>query len=140
MQPDDPVYAIVAHPNGKQLFCSTKSLVIKVFNLENGRVERTFKVHARVIGFSYSRVYHTQAHRLPVLCMAIDSTGTLLATGSSDSVVKVWDIDKGYQTHNLTGHTGVVLAVAFHPSAGHLQLFSASEDHTARVWDLNTSA
>ena len=71
--------------------------------------------------------------------MAVDSTGTLVATGSADNTVKVWDIEQGHQTHNLTGHSGIVLAVAFHPNAGRLQLFSASEDHSVRAWDLNTS-
>lgn len=71
--------------------------------------------------------------------MAIDSSGTLVATGSSDNTVKVWDIAQGHLTHNLTGHTGVVLCVAFHPDTGRLQLFSGSEDQTVRAWDLNTS-
>lgn len=73
------------------------------------------------------------------MSMAIDFTGTLVATGSSDNTVKVWDIEQGHLTHNLTGHTGVVLCVAFHPNPGRLQLFSGSEDQTVRAWDLNTS-
>lgn len=51
----------------------------------------------------------------------------------------MWDVEKGFCTHNFTGHGGVVTAVAFHPDPHRLQLFSASEDGVVRVWDLNTS-
>ena len=45
-----------------------------------------------------------QGHRAPVADMAVDSTGTLLATASADRSARVWDIDGGYCTHNFTGH------------------------------------
>ncbi|CAN0277644.1 unnamed protein product, partial [Hapterophycus canaliculatus] len=48
-------------------------------------------------------------------CSRSRSTGTLVATGSSDSTVKVWDVERGYCTHNFRGHKGVVSVVAFHP-------------------------
>ena len=47
-------------------------------------------------------------HVGPISTMDFDCTSTLLATGSSDSTIKVWDIEKQYCTHNLKGHTGVV--------------------------------
>jgi len=71
--------------------------------------------------------------------MVFDSTSTLLATGSSDSTVKVWDIIKQYYTHNFKGSQGVVSLVSFHPNAEVLQLFSASDDCKIRVWDLKRS-
>jgi WD40 repeat protein len=40
--------------------------------------------------------------------MDFDVSSTLLATGSSDMTIKLWDIDKQYCTHNLKGHTGVI--------------------------------
>ena len=40
--------------------------------------------------------------------MTVDKTSTLLATGSSDMTIKVWDIDRKYYTHNLKGHKGVI--------------------------------
>ena len=43
--------------------------------------------------------------------MAVDKTSTLLATGSSDMTIKVWDVDRKYWTHNLKGHKGVVTYV-----------------------------
>jgi U3 small nucleolar RNA-associated protein 13 len=40
--------------------------------------------------------------------MNFDMTSTLLATGSADTTVKLWDIERQYCTHNLKGHQGVI--------------------------------
>lgn len=52
-------------------------------------------------------------HTSPVVTLAVDSTGTLVATGGADGVVKVWDIHAGYFTHTFHGHGGVVSALRF---------------------------
>jgi len=70
--------------------------------------------------------------------MDFDASSTLLATGSSDSTVRVWDIVKGFCTHNFRGSHGVISIVRFHPYK--LQLFSSAADCKLRLWDLGTSA
>ena len=52
-------------------------------------------------------------HTTPVITCAIDKTGTLLATGGADGVVKIWDIRGGYATHTFRGHNGVISALHF---------------------------
>lgn len=52
-------------------------------------------------------------HAAPVVVSAVDATGTLLATGGADGVVKVWDIRGGYTTHTFHGHSGVISALHF---------------------------
>jgi U3 small nucleolar RNA-associated protein 13 len=52
-------------------------------------------------------------HQAPVVVTAVDSTGTLLATGGADSVIKVWDIRGGYITHTFHGHSGLISALHF---------------------------
>lgn len=52
-------------------------------------------------------------HTTPVITAAVDSTGTLLATGGADGVIKVWDIRGGYVTHTFRGHAGVISALHF---------------------------
>jgi U3 small nucleolar RNA-associated protein 13 len=52
-------------------------------------------------------------HTSPVVTLAVDRTGTLVATGGADGVVKVWDIRGGYTTHTFHGHGGVVSALHF---------------------------
>ncbi|KAL4239924.1 Transducin (beta)-like 3 [Mactra antiquata] len=71
--------------------------------------------------------------------MTFDPTSTLLATGSADSTVKVWDIEKQYCTHNLKGHQGIISTVGFHPDISRLLLYTAGEDYRLRVWNLLNS-
>lgn len=52
-------------------------------------------------------------HTAPVVTTAVDSTGTLLATGAADGAIKVWDIRGGYATHTFHGHGGVISALCF---------------------------
>lgn len=59
-----------------------------------------------------------KAHTTPVITAAIDRTGTLLATGGADGVVKVWDIRGGYVTHTFRGHAGVISALSFFEATG----------------------
>ena len=52
-------------------------------------------------------------HTSPVVTSTIDRTGTLLATGGADGIVKVWDIRGGFATHTFHGHSGVISALKF---------------------------
>ena len=90
-------------------------------------------------------------HRTAVTSMAYDPSGTLVATAGSERVVKVWDVPRGYCTHNLkmsasTGKkkrsslasAGSVSLVQFHPSK--LELYACTDDDNAlRTYDLMTS-
>lgn len=55
-----------------------------------------------------------KAHTSPVIVADTDPTGTLLATGGADGLVKVWDIKGGFVTHNFRGHGGVISALKFY--------------------------
>jgi WD40 repeat protein len=81
-----------------------------------------------------------KSHTGPVTAVAA-FTGpdgrTLLATGSYDRTVRVWDPTTGHQVGTpLTGHTALVSAVAaFTGPDGRTLLATGSSDKTVRVWD-----
>ena len=77
-----------------------------------------------------------RAHDAPIASMAIDSTGTLLITGSGDHTAKVWDIEKGYCTHNFRHSFGVVHLVTFTKTTKPLYAITCCDDQVIRVWDL----
>jgi U3 small nucleolar RNA-associated protein 13 len=52
-------------------------------------------------------------HSSPVVTSSTDSTGTLLATGSADGTIKVWDIRGGFVTHTFHGNGGIISALLF---------------------------
>lgn len=51
-------------------------------------------------------------HITPVVTIEVDNTSTLVATGSADGVIKVWDIRGAYLTHTFR-HNGVISALHF---------------------------
>lgn len=88
----------------------------------------------------------SRAHDAPVYVCKVDPTSTYLASGATDGTVKVWDIVRGFPTHVLRGHGGVVSAIAWsYPraqdfEARKMRLFTASVDTRIRVWDLTKGA
>jgi WD40 repeat protein len=60
-----------------------------------------------------------------------------LASGSSDKMVKLWDMATGQERATLRGHTNSVEYVAFSPDGK--TLASGSWDKTVRLWDMATS-
>ena len=72
-----------------------------------------------------------EGHTGVVLGVAFSPGGTLLASGSDDNMVRVWDPAAGV-LRILAGHSSGVNAVTFSP-AGAL-LASVSNDITVRLW------
>jgi WD domain, G-beta repeat len=75
-----------------------------------------------------------------VAAVSLPDGRTLLATGSGDATVRLWDPTTGTPVGEpLTGHTGPVLAVAAVPLPdGRTLLATASSDRTVRLWDPTT--
>jgi WD40 repeat protein len=78
-----------------------------------------------------------EGHTDLVRAVTFSPDGTLLATASEDSTVRLWNVATG-EPHGapLTGHTDWVTGVAFSPN-GKL-LATASTDLTARLWNVAT--
>lgn len=51
------------------------------------------------------------AHKTSIYSMAISAPGNLLATGSPDKVVRLWDPRTGKMTSKLVGHTDNVKSI-----------------------------
>lgn len=68
--------------------------------------------------------------------VAFSRDGRLLASGSHDFTVKVWDVATGELAQTLDGHRSSVFGVAFSPDSAYLA--SASDDGFVRVWRTET--
>ena len=65
-----------------------------------------------------------------------DGKSTLLASGSDDETVRLWNARTGQVLKRLIGHGGDVNSVAFSPDGQ--TLASGSRDDTVRLWDTKT--
>src|SRR4051794_3232059 len=63
-----------------------------------------------------------------VICVACSPDGKMLASGSQDHTIKLWDVASGKERATLKGHREPVSSVAYSPDGK--TLASGSEDGT----------
>lgn len=75
-----------------------------------------------------------KGHKESVYALAMNESGTLLVSGGTEKVVRVWDPRSGSKTMKLRGHTDNIRALLL-DSTGRFCL-SGSSDSMIRLWDL----
>jgi WD40 repeat protein len=93
---------------------------------ENVKVNEHGRMSNRVDTFS---------HASTIYRMAFSPDSRKLATGSSDTTAKLWDVETGRLEATLK-HDGRVVALAF--SRDSRTLATGSDDTTAKLWDVNS--
>ena len=83
------------------------------------------------------RISESDQQDLGVTSVAISPDSRLVAAGSLDKVVRVWDALTGQLLERLEGHKDSVYSVAFMPDGK--TLVSGSLDKTLRMWQLGAS-
>jgi WD40 repeat protein len=77
-----------------------------------------------------------EGHSDPVQSVAFHPTTPVLATGSTDSTAKLWQLSSDKSSAvcvaTLKGHSEVITSVAFHPTAP--VLATGSYDKTVKLW------
>ena len=121
----EDVLCLTLTRNDTHLITLSRSLALKFYALPEFALVRTV----------------ARAHDAPVAVMQVDPTSSLLATGSADGTVKVWDLAGAYCTHVFRGHGGVLSALCWivQREQNVVRLATGCVDGKVRVWDLRAS-
>lgn len=75
-------------------------------------------------------------HSRNVYSVAFSPDSQILASGSRDETIKLWQLSTRTEICTLTGHSNSVYCVAFSPDGQ--TLASGSSDNTIKLWNLDT--
>ncbi len=115
---DGAVNAVAFLPGGKQALSGSDDGVVRLWDLETGRLIHAFEPHQhKVVG------------------LAVSADGKLAASASWDRTVRIFDLDARTLKFELKGHQNTVNAAAFSPDGSHV--FTTGTDGTIRKWRLS---
>lgn len=135
--------AVLAHPSqvrsvafssdGKTLVSGSSDKQVRIWHVESGQCLKILSGHDGMVwtvayssSFSDSKACDSKTY---------NSKAPIIASGSSDKTLRLWDVQNGDCLRILKGHTNWIWSVAFSPQ-GHL-LASGSADKTVKLWDID---
>ncbi len=153
------IVPIHINADGKQALVGGGANFFSVWNLDDGKLLRTFGGHKGAITglavdaegniFSASldhtvkmwapdgkEVLTYSGHDGPVHAVALSRDGQHLLAASGDKTLKLWDAGTGKEIRTFRGHQGSVTSLAFSPG-GKLAV-SGGEDRTVKLWNVQT--
>jgi WD40 repeat protein len=112
----DTVFALRFSPDGSKLASAAGDKFVKVTNVADGKLLRSFEGHTGHV-------------------MAVDwrSDSKQLASAGADGVIKVWDFDSGDQVRTLQPVGKQITAVRW--LVGKPEIVGASGDSQVRIWN-----
>jgi WD40 repeat protein len=103
--------------------------------IEDNEMEQALRDKNSYAFFRYLRTLRN--HYGSAYSITFSPDGQILASGTADATIKLWDLRTCQEIRTLTGHTDAVISVAI-SSEGKV-LASGSADATIKLWNLDTS-
>ncbi|EKX44042.1 hypothetical protein GUITHDRAFT_110145 [Guillardia theta CCMP2712] len=149
-QHTDCVNEVAWSGDGKQLASGGDDGMVNVWGRETMKVVRSFQGHDGRNDCKCSRQEDVnfnwwcdsfrrepsctvQGHRGTVRTVAFSNNGSMIASGSWDQSLKLWDLESGKLVYTFMGHLASVNSLAFSPREG--LLATASDDKIVKIWE-----
>ncbi|CAO3697574.1 unnamed protein product [Rhizopus microsporus] len=116
-----------------------KEMISKVVQEASGDMEpfQSIYPHDTRDGKPFQLRYELKGHLGAVYTVEFSPNGALLASGSFDKTVRIWDTASAQkETYCLKGHTLNISDVAWTPDSS--TLLSGAYDETCKTWDVET--
>ncbi len=158
------VNTIAFSPDDKVLASGSSDGIIRIWDLESGRLRETIDVHdaASVNSLVFDQsgdrlisssdkiiIYNLKIgsiermldghHGQLIGSLAVDHSGQLLISGdiaTRDPLIILWDLETGDKIHEYKGHTKVIRELAF--SNSDVMIASVGEDNQIKIWSVLT--
>lgn len=152
------VTSVVFHPDEDTAVTASPDATVRVWHVPSSQTTQVIRAHeGPVTGLSlhatgdYLLSTSTDQHwafsdlhtgrvlaRVPDNCALTAAEfhpdGLILGTGTSDALVKIWDLKERTNVANFPGHNGAITALAF--SENGYYLATAAADAAVKLWDL----
>ncbi|XP_072354584.1 striatin isoform X2 [Scyliorhinus torazame] len=134
----DGIRGLAFHPVEPVLVTASEDHTVKLWNLQKTAPAK------KSTSLDVEPIYTFRAHRGPVLCVVMSTSGEQCFSGGSDGLIQCWNApnpnidpydayDPSVLRGALEGHSDAVWGLVY--SATHQRLLSCSADGTLRLWN-----
>ncbi|WP_315789311.1 serine/threonine-protein kinase [Fischerella sp. JS2] len=121
------VNSIAFSPDSQILASGSNDATIKLWSVKTGKLIRTLNENAQ----EYKFPENYQA----ILSVAFSPQGNIIASGSRDKIINLWNPITGQLIRTLSGHSELINSLAFSPDGKILA--TASKDKTIKLWQID---